>query len=152
MTAVYSINGFFGKYRFLSNFYMKPLCYDGIVYPSAENAYQAQKQDKTMRYIFQDVSPGESKKLNKKLKLDEIDIQNFDRNKVDIMSQIVLKKFMDKDMRKKLLETGDHYLEETNNWGDTFWGVCDGVGLNQLGHILMNVRKFYKRQEDFEKH
>ena len=39
-----------------------------------------------------------------------------------------------------LLDTGDLYIEETNSWGDTFWGVCEGKGQNVLGNILMGIR------------
>lgn len=31
-------------------------------------------------------------------------------------------------------------IVEGNQWHDTFWGVCNGVGQNNLGQILMNVR------------
>ena len=31
-------------------------------------------------------------------------------------------------------------LVEGNTWGDRFWGVCGGVGLNWLGRLLMQVR------------
>ena len=41
----------------------------------------------------------------------------------------------------KLLDTGDTELIEGNNWHDTFWGVCKGKGQNNLGKILMEVRK-----------
>jgi hypothetical protein len=39
-----------------------------------------------------------------------------------------------------LLLTGDEELIEGNFWGDVFWGVCNGVGKNHLGKILMEVR------------
>ena len=26
------------------------------------------------------------------------------------------------------------------HWHDTYWGVCDGVGKNRLGQLLMNLR------------
>jgi predicted NAD-dependent protein-ADP-ribosyltransferase YbiA (DUF1768 family) len=26
-------------------------------------------------------------------------------------------------------------------WGDRFWGVCNGVGENMLGKLLMQVRE-----------
>ena len=62
------------------------------------------------------------------------------------MSSIVFEKFYrNKELRKKLLETGDRYLEETNWWGDDFWGVCNGEGRNELGKILMKVRDFWKK-------
>jgi predicted NAD-dependent protein-ADP-ribosyltransferase YbiA (DUF1768 family) len=41
------------------------------------------------------------------------------------------------DLRKLLLDTGTSELIEDNNWHDTFWGVCNGVGANKLGEILM---------------
>ena len=40
-----------------------------------------------------------------------------------------------------LIKTGNTELIEGNFWGDTFWGICDGVGENNLGKILMRVRK-----------
>lgn len=57
------------------------------------------------------------------------------------MEALVLLKFaQNSDLRYRLLRTGDAYLEETNNWGDKFWGVCDGEGENHLGKIIMKVR------------
>jgi len=49
-----------------------------------------------------------------------------------------------KKLSELLLSTGDKYLEETNNWGDEFWGVCNEVGENNLGKILIRVRKKLK--------
>jgi hypothetical protein len=37
------IHGFFGDYRWLSNFHSCPVYFDGLLYPSSENAYQAAK-------------------------------------------------------------------------------------------------------------
>ena len=31
-------------------------------------------------------------------------------------------------------------LVEGNTWGDKVWGVCDGVGENNLGKTLMRIR------------
>jgi len=53
-------------------------------------------------------------------------------------------KFFDADLRAKLLATGNEELIEGNTWGDTFWGVCDGKGLNKLGQLLMVVRQMYR--------
>ena len=38
-----SIRGFFGDYRWLSNFHLSYLTVDGLTFPSAEHAYQAMK-------------------------------------------------------------------------------------------------------------
>ncbi len=40
---------------------------------------------------------------------------------------------------KKLLSPEE--LVEGNWWNDTFWGVCNGEGQNNLGKILMKIRK-----------
>ena len=62
--------------------------------------------------------------------------------KIQIMYQIVYAKFSQNPLLKqKLLDTGDAYLQEGNTWYDTFWGVCNGVGQNNLGYILMRVRE-----------
>ena len=42
---------------------------------------------------------------------------------------------------KRLLETGNQELIEGNDWNDTFWGVCNGEGENNLGRTLMRIRR-----------
>lgn len=56
------------------------------------------------------------------------------------MYKLLRAKFVQEPMRSKLLETGEAYLEETNYWKDTFWGVYNGTGENRLGRLLMLVR------------
>jgi ribA/ribD-fused uncharacterized protein len=132
------IKGFFGEYHFLSNFELGDVIYDGIKYPSSENAYQAAKSlDLEIRKQFVNISPNESKKLGQK-----IDVRkDWEEVKYGIMYQIVLDKFSrNYELGDLLVETGDKYLEESNHWKDKVWGVCDGVGKNWLGKILMDVR------------
>lgn len=48
-----NVKGFFGDYRFLSNFHMAPVWYESILYPSTEHAYQAAKTlDESVRMEF----------------------------------------------------------------------------------------------------
>ena len=49
-------------------------------------------------------------------------------------------KYSNEELKQKLLATQNLYLEETNTWGDTFWGVCNGKGYNMLGHLTMAIR------------
>jgi len=132
------VKGFFGAYRFLSNFEVVPVVYEGIRYPSSENAYQAAKSlNPEVRKMFLNITPSESKKLGRKIEVRE----DWERVKYGIMMEIVTDKFMRNPyFAEMLLETGDRYLEETNHWKDVCWGVCDGVGTNWLGKILMDVR------------
>lgn len=126
------------QYRFLSNFYMHPVEYEGILYPSSEHAYQAAKTlDPTLRQVIANMkTPGETKKAGRRLQLRD----NWDSIKNGIMLDIVRIKFQDPKLQLKLLATGNAELIEGNTWGDCWFGVCNGVGENHLGKILMKVR------------
>lgn len=143
------ICGFFGeKYRFLSNFYKTPVWYEGVLYPSSENAYQAAKVDCDDRKDFLTCTPNESKKLWKSFHSIYTE-ESWDIAKFDIMSSVVFDKFVRSlGLRRKLIETGDRYLEETNHWSDSTWGVNykTKIGKNWLGIILMNTREFWKNK------
>jgi len=135
--------GFIGIYKFLKNFYPSELrqIINGfeIVFPTVEHYYQAMKATN-----FEDLvaiagakSPGEAKKLGRKCPIRE----DWEQVKDSIMYTAVKVKFTKyPELKKALLATGDCYIEETNWWGDKYWGVCNGVGQNKLGKILMRVR------------
>ena len=58
------------------------------------------------------------------------------------MYQILLDKFTRNiELKNKLKATGTKYIEETNHWKDTYWGVDYKIGgENNLGKILMLIR------------
>lgn len=134
------ITQFKDRYRFLSNFWMAPVKYDGVDYCSVEHGYQAAK---TLDEIWRDkiraqMSPGMAKKIGKKVPVRE----DWDAIKLSVMEDLVRQKFTNSIvLRRWLLETGNQKLVEGNAWGDTFWGVYKGVGENHLGEILMKIRK-----------
>lgn len=134
------INGFFGPYRFLSNFYERPIIVNGITFRSAENAFQSFKiiaSNSDRASLFASCSPKEAKHLGKKVTL-RVDWEDI---KLDVMYLIVRIKFMnDIFLSQKLIDTGNKELIEGNTWGDTIWGQCNGIGENHLGKILMRVR------------
>jgi ribA/ribD-fused uncharacterized protein len=66
---------------------------------------------------------------------------SWDQIKDDIMYEIVWSKFTNIELRELLLATGDEEIVEGNDWGDQYWGVCDGIGLNKLGQTLMQIRE-----------
>ena len=138
------IKGFFGDYRFLSNFHQCPVYFDGVMYPSTENAFMAAKTlDPLQREQFRYIEPKEAKALGRKIQLRE----DWESVKYDVMASVCFDKFYrNKGIREKLLETGNAYLEETNHWNDKIWGVCDGEGQNNLGKILTNIRTFWQNQ------
>lgn len=138
------INRFKNEYLFLSNFYYSPIIYKGIEFPSVENAYQAMKTtDKKKWFEFIDCSAGDAKRKGKRLKIRD----DWDQVKFGIMEELVELKFAIPDLRELLRLTNDSELTEGNWWKDTYWGVCNGVGQNNLGKILMSTRS---KIRDFE--
>ena len=131
------INSFEGKYFFLSNFYPHELRYQGELFPSVEHAYQAAKAPKEEWWRFQEgITPGQAKKIGRTFQPED-----WHNRKVAIMSHLLQQKFHQRSpLVELLLETGDAELIEGNTWGDTFWGVCRGVGSNMLGQMLMRER------------
>lgn len=144
MNEINKIDSFRGKYNFLSNFYTANVTLDGKRYQTVEHAYQAAKTlDENQRgYIWSLLHPAAAKKAGYKVTL-RSDWENI---KVDIMKDLVRQKFQSAFVKRMLLNTGDAELIEGNDWNDTFWGVCKGVGQNQLGKILMGVREELKEQ------
>ena len=132
------IESFSGPYRWLSNFYMVDVEFDGKIYPSTEHAFQAAKtfDEKDREDVRQADTPKLAKKLGKLVKLRE----DWDSVRLSVMEDMLRKKFENPELRRKLLETGHAELIEGNYWHDTFWGVCDGKGENNLGKLLMKIR------------
>jgi len=141
------IREFSGIHRFLSNFYPVSVEYEGAVYPSVEHAYQAAKSlDPEEREIIRSTgSAGLAKRLGRHAKVRD----DWEDVKLEIMAELVYQKFhRNADLASKLLGTGDMALVEGNWWGDRFWGVCNGVGHNHLGCILMAVRKSLEEENE----
>lgn len=141
-----AILGFFGDYRFLSNFEPTLVFVDGIVFNSSEAAYMAQKTtNREDQFKLSKMSGPAAKKFGQTVTLRE----DWEAYKVLAMTKCVMAKFLQsEELRTKLLATGDKYLEETNNWGDQFWGKTSKGGSNMLGHILMYVRSVIRENTD----
>lgn len=148
-----NVKGFFEQYRFLSNFHLCDVYFEGIVYPSSEHAYMSAKTHNTqIKDKFSKdfnglaggiLTPREARNLGQTIELRP----DWEEVKYDMMLAIVFDKFWrNKDIQKLLLDTGDKYLEETNHWNDVFWGYSwqKQTGQNNLGKILMKVREILK--------
>lgn len=133
------IESFNGPHRFLSNFFPWEIQYEGVWYPTLEHAYQAAKTlDLDARRIIRlSISPGKAKHAGRRVPLRP----NWEDIKQDIMLSLLRQKFSDDGLKGMLLDTGNRPLIETNNWGDTYWGVCKGTGNNFLGKLIMKVRE-----------
>lgn len=86
----------------------------------------------------------ECKSIGRKAKL----VRDWDRLvRYQAMFLNLCAKFREPELRRKLLATGNAYLEESNTWGDTHWGTCNGKGENHLGRLLMCVRYKLKQEK-----
>lgn len=144
------IDRFVGEYAFLSNFHPSTVTYEGKRYPTVEHAFQAAKtfDENSKEAVRKATTPGDAKKLGRLVSLRE----GWDEIKVDIMRDLIRRKFQNPFLRPLLLATGDAELIEGNYWNDRFFGVCmrTGVGENHLGRILMEVRDEIRHEKDEE--
>lgn len=139
------IDRFRGEYAFLSNFARCNVTYNGRTYRTVEHAFQAAKSlDEKEQKIFLFLSdPAEAKKWGKQVHLR----QDWEQVKDDIMKNLLTQKFSQEPFRLQLLSTGNAKLIEGNTWNDTYWGVCNGKGLNILGTLLMEVRDELRKSD-----
>jgi hypothetical protein len=147
------IDSFSGEYRWLSNFWYSPVPDGEVIWPTVEHGYQFYKLPNAevtlhlVKYMtvktfkrgdvpFLHAKPSEVKAWGQTIELR----RNWDIIRDPVMARLTKIKYKAPDMREKLLATDDAELIEGNTWGDTYWGVCNGVGKNKLGKIIMAER------------
>lgn len=139
------ITSFRGEHALLSNFALTPIRLGGVVYPTAENAFQAAKNPgEDYRLSLCALSPAQARRAGRQVQL------RLDWNRVrdQIMLGILTQKFRPGTAAfRVLMSTGDAPIVEENTWGDTYWGRCHGVGSNRLGVMLMSLRSRYAQSE-----
>ena len=137
------IHGFFGAFRFLSNFYPCPngIGMGELVFPSVEHAYQAAKWPEHQRAQFVDVTATQSKRLGKLAP--GFNSKKWNKTKYELMYALNWTKYDNNPiLREKLVLTDGCDLSEMNSWGDKDWGTdVNGEGENNLGKILMRIRE-----------
>lgn len=143
-----AIDRFAGRWGFLSNFHPSPLAWEGLVYPTAEHAFQAGKVpaevDTVRRWVAAAETPAQAKRRGRQVPLRP----DWDTVRLEVMASVLRAKFTaNPDRQAQLATTGDHLLVEGNTWHDQFWGdcrctrsVCRPAGANHLGRLLMNLR------------
>jgi ribA/ribD-fused uncharacterized protein len=132
------------EHKFLSNFALVEVDYNGLKYPSVEHAYQSAKSDEQYwKLLCQSklFTPGEVKKKSRtdiRIKIEWPEI------KLQVMEECLISKFKQQPFRDQLLATGNQNIQEGNWHNDTFWGVDlnndPNVGENHLGRLLMKLR------------
>lgn len=136
------IDKFDDNNAFLSNFVYVPggiwIPNETFRYRDVERAYQASKTfNIEQRIEIRDAAtPGKAKRLGRLVTIRS----DWDEIKIDVMTDLLCQKFTYPEFKQRLIDTGDAVLIEGNTWNDTFWGMCKGLGENNLGKILMIIR------------
>jgi ribA/ribD-fused uncharacterized protein len=139
-----TIAGFVAEYRWLSNFFPCRVEWESRVYGSAEAAYHSGKYPAAARDVFTRLEPDPALQYSRATRYDTA---VWEARRVPTMREVIWAKFsQNPELATKLLATGDRYLEETNWWGDKFWGVYRGQGQNLLGKIIMDARARLAKQ------
>ena len=134
----YSVKTAYGEF---SNFALFPITIDGVVWPSNEHYYQAQKfldqnlKDKvrnaTTPYLAAQIGRDPSLPIR----------PDWDLVKDQVMLLVLKAKFNQYEILKELLLSTNtsHIFEHTSN--DCYWADCgDHSGKNMLGVELMQIR------------
>ena len=127
------------EHGYCSNFYRAPITISGVTWPTVEHYFQANKtldmEERQMILLCQ--TPKEAKFAGYHVTLRE----GWDDMRSEVMLKALRAKFTQhKDLREKLLSTGDATLHENSPW-DKYWGYAGGKGLDVLGKLLMQVRE-----------
>lgn len=137
------INQFKDAHKFLSNMFLCDVLLDGVVYPSAENAFQSLKtSDPAIKTQLSQMGPYEAKRFG--AALPGLDVDAWNRDRVSHMRQVLRLKFtQNPDLAERLLATGGSELIEGNYHNDVFWGYSlqTHKGENWLGHLLESLRQ-----------
>lgn len=139
------IGPFRGEYAFLSNFYLSPIVYAGLTWPTVEHAFQAAKSLSVSERegIRACRTPAEAKWMGRHVALRS----DWATIRVSVMEHFLRLKFAPgSDLAKRLIATGNARIVEYNTWHDNIWGQCtcsrhkDLPGSNFLGELLMKIR------------
>ena len=142
------IHGFYGEYKWLSNFEESPVKWLDYTFKTNEHAYQASKcNDICDRERFLNITAGQAQRLGQKIDM----LPGWNILKYNTMYDINFYKYKhNKTLRAMLKGTKRQVLIEGNWWHDNYWGVCtcheckDIPKQNNLGKILMEIRNELK--------
>lgn len=134
----------------LDNFSSFKVNYKGVLYNSAEEAYQAQKFIDTSPEIYNlivnSLSAHDAQKIAQANK--QLQRSDWDDVKLTIMEEILTAKTRQHPyVAKKLLRTQNYPIVEDSPY-DSYWGCgIDRNGENQLGKLWMKIRELLKFEQ-----
>lgn len=138
-------------YGAFSNLLRRPVELDGVVYPTAEHAYQAGKarRPEVRNWLLSAPSPALLAMAAHGLYYWDV-TPGWSTSKFDRMRLVLYAKFTQHDdLKTLLLETGDARLVESatvDSDVNRLWGEVNGVGKNMLGVLLMETRQRLRQE------
>jgi ribA/ribD-fused uncharacterized protein len=132
-------------YGAFSNLFRRDVEIEGVLYPTAEHAYQAGKarRPEVREWLLAAPSPALLAMAAHGLYQWDV-VPDWARTKFDRMRAVLRAKFTQHaDLRELLLSTGDARLVESatvDNAVNRLWGEVNGRGQNTLGTMLMELR------------
>lgn len=128
---------FRNEYAFLSNMYPCSITLNGLTFSCAEAVFQAYKCGKHEDVLALTKMSGiEAKAFGRKVKM-RSDWNTF---RLIAMRNVIKAKFTQHPELLKKLKAIDVPIIEDNTWNDRYWGKCNGIGENNLGIILDEMK------------
>ena len=146
---------FKGCNSYLSNFYACRIRVWGREFHTVERAYQWKKcvhnDDRDTAEKMAATCTGlQAKHLSKSIRETTHLRESWNRQRRSVMFALVVVKFRDRYLRKRLLSMGERELIEWVRSKEGFWGALtnDGrTGQNTLGELLMQLREFIRTHQ-----
>ena len=111
--------------------------------------YNKVKEDEVKKIILKTSNPKKCRAIGRSKNV-KVDMEEWENIRIHVMKTGLEAKFrQNKTLAKRLKETYPNELVEINWWNDVFWGRCNGVGQNQLGKLLMEVREELIKGKNF---
>lgn len=126
------------RYGFLSNMYLCRIRIDGQIYKSVEHYYQSRKamRSEVRGWICAAPIAYFAFSAGRALRKKDM-VGGWQKKRLMVMKKALYAKFtQNKDLKEKLLKTGDAVLHEDSPT-DMFWGMR---GKDNLGKMLMKLR------------
>lgn len=136
---------FRGDYYFLSSMFPCSVRYFDLTFKCSESLFQA-FQCTNMEDILaiSKMNGFDAKKYSKTMSKRS----DWKEIRLKVMTFVVDLKFHQNIILLQKLARITEPIVEENTWGDTFWGVCNGIGYNYLGRILEKLKHKILRERE----
>lgn len=136
------------KYAFLDNCYPINITYKGLNYTCVQSAFEASKETSKIARIPYTTMDGYTAMSYPTNRI----YSDWEDRQDNIMYELLTIKFNNEELKQKLINTNDSYIEYINSWHENYWGICDcencsDKNYNKLGIMLMKIREILQNDK-----